>query len=153
MPSKRDIDPVDMPRQILPHLQIIDVVDGGVRFRYRLIGTALVEAYGRDYTGSHVDTMVSGARLDFILQAYRTVCELKAPVFCHNRYLTVRNTDLLATRIYMPLSDDGAEVQFILGALSFTFSDNLHAGMWGSGRLEPAEQIIEPIASGAPKAA
>ena len=53
LPSRRDIDPVEIPPKILPHLQIIDVVDGGARFRYRLIGTATVDAYGEDFTGRY----------------------------------------------------------------------------------------------------
>lgn len=153
MPAKRDIDPVDLPRALLPHLQLIDVVDGGVRFRYRLIGTALVQAYGKDYTGTYADQLVSGERLDFIHQAYRTVVSLKTPVFSHNRYLTVRGPDLIADRVYMPLTDNESEVRYIFGALSFTFGDSEHNGVWGSGRLEPAEQAIEPIDVGAPIAA
>lgn len=145
MPRKGDIDPTEIAPRLLPHLQIIDVIGGGQRFHYRLIGTALVDAYGKDYTGLYVDEMVSGDRLDFILRGYRRVCELRAPVFCHNRYLTVRSTDLFATRVYMPLSEDGGTVQFILGALSFTFGDSMHTGMWGSGKIEPATQYIGTV--------
>lgn len=152
MPRKGDIDPAEIAPRLLPHLQIIDVIDGGQRFHYRLIGTALVDAYGKDYTGLYVDEMVSGDRLDFILRAYRMVCELKAPVFCHNRYLTVRNTDLFATRVYMPLSEDGTTVQFILGALSFAFGDSVHTGVWGSGTIEPATQYIGAIGDFPPAA-
>jgi hypothetical protein len=145
MPLKRDLDPVDVPPKLLPHLQIIEVVDGGRRFRYRLIGTSLVETYGKDYTGTHADELVSGERLRFIHAVYQAVCAIKAPVFSHNCYHTIRHTDLFANRIYMPLSDHGAEVDFILGALSFTFGDGLRAGSWGSGELAAAGQYIEPV--------
>ena len=145
MPLKRDLDPVDIPARLLPHLQIIDVVDGGRRFRYRLIGTSLVESYGKDYTGTHADELVSGERRRFIHSVYQTVCTIKAPVFSHNCYHTVRHTDLFANRIYMPLSHQGYEVGFILGALSFTFADHLHAGCWGSGELEATGQYVEPV--------
>src|ERR1051325_6866611 len=45
MPSRRDIDPVEIEPRLLPNLQITELVDGGARFRYRLAGTAIVEAY------------------------------------------------------------------------------------------------------------
>ena len=37
MPCKRDIDPIEIPRRLLPNLQLIDVIDGGERFRYRFV--------------------------------------------------------------------------------------------------------------------
>lgn len=76
IPLKRD-RPTEILPKILPHLQIIDIFDGGKRFRYWLVGTALAETYGKDYTGSYADEFVSGERLRFIQQAYQTVCTAK----------------------------------------------------------------------------
>jgi hypothetical protein len=53
MPRKCDIDATEIPPRLLPNLQLIDVIDGGARFRYRLVGTASVEAFGDDYTGKY----------------------------------------------------------------------------------------------------
>jgi Virulence factor BrkB/PAS domain len=136
MPLKRDLDPTEIPPRLLPHLQLIDVVGDGARFRYRLIGTSLVDTYGKDYTGSYVDELVSGDRLTFIDQTYRTVCQLKAPVFSHNHYRTIRDTDLIANRMYLPLTNDGIEVHYILGALQFEYADSIHGGVWGLATLE-----------------
>jgi len=45
MPSRRDIDPVDIPR-LLPNILISEIVAGpaGVRYRYRLAGTTVARA-------------------------------------------------------------------------------------------------------------
>ncbi len=145
MPCKRDIDPTEIPRSLLPHLQILDVVDSGARFRYRLIGTALVQAYGRDYTGTYADELVSSERARFIQGVYRAVYERKVPVFSHNRYHTARGRDLIANRLYMPLTHEGSTVDYILGALNFTFGDSVRDGVWGGASLEPTEQYFEPI--------
>jgi len=145
LPCKGDIDPTEIPPAVLPHLQILDVVDDGARFRYRLIGTALVQAYGRDYTGTYADELVSSERARFIQSVYRAVCERKTPVFSHNRYHTARGRDLIANRIYMPLTGDGVAVHYILGALNFTFGDSVHDGVWGGASLEPTEQYFEPV--------
>lgn len=145
MPCKADIDPTEIAALVLPHLQIIEVEGGGARFRYRLVGTASVEAYGRDYTGRYIDEMTSGDRLEFIHEVYRTVGELKVPVFADNRYLTRRGTEMAANRVYMPLTTDGNTVQFILGALQFVFGDAVHDGAWGTAESEPWERYIEPI--------
>src|ERR1700733_2935161 len=94
MPHKSDIDPTDIPPKLLPNLQMIDAIDGGARFRYRLIGTALAEANGKDYTGRYPEELLSGDRLRFVLHIYQTVYQSKAPLFSRNKYHTTRNIDL-----------------------------------------------------------
>src|ERR1700736_619243 len=61
MPQRGDIDPDEL-RPVLSHLQITEVIDGGSRFRYRLVGTAIVEAFGAEFTGRYVDELMSGER-------------------------------------------------------------------------------------------
>src|SRR5277367_3870617 len=99
MPCKRDIDPTEIPPKILPNLQIIDVIEDGARFRYRLIGTRVVEAYGSDYTEKFPDELFPDDRLGLIQNIYRTVCDSKSPLFTHNRYRSAQNIDLFANRI------------------------------------------------------
>jgi hypothetical protein len=94
MPRKRDIDPTEIDPKTLPNLQIIDVIDDGERFRYRLVGTALVEANGKDYTGRYPEELLSTDRANFVLNIYQTVCRLKCPLFSTNRYHTTKNLDL-----------------------------------------------------------
>ncbi|HXC28690.1 MAG TPA: PAS domain-containing protein [Stellaceae bacterium] len=130
MPRKRDIDPIEIPPKILPNLQIIDAIDGGARFRYRLIGTALVEAYGRDFSGRIVDELFPDGRLDFVQSLYRSVCTSKAPIFSRNKYHTPRDVDLFSMRIYMPLSEDGVAVQHILGVMRFEYGAVFDEGLW-----------------------
>ncbi len=50
MPMRADIDPLDL-RGHLGSLVLIDVLPGLADFRMRLIGSKIVEAYGRDSTG------------------------------------------------------------------------------------------------------
>jgi hypothetical protein len=146
MPGRRDIDPTEIPPRILPNLQLIDVLNGGARFRYRLVGTALVDAYGRDFTGAYPDELFPDDRLKFIQGIYQTVCRSKAPLFTHNKYHTPKNVDLLALRVYLPLSDDDTEVHHILGTLRFEYDLGLGCGSWGDGaKIDPSAQYIETI--------
>ena len=147
MPCKRDIDPTEIPPKLLPNLQIIDVIDRGERFRYRLVGTALVEAHGEEFTGKCADELFSDQRLRFMHEMYRAVCTSKAPLFARNKYKARRNIGFVANRIYMPLSDDGVDVHHILGVLRVEFGVHLDSGMWGGARLDPGEQYIEPLAA------
>jgi hypothetical protein len=130
MPGRRDIDPIEVPRKTLPNLQIIDVIDGGTRFRYRLIGTATVEAYGEDFTGRYPDEMFPADLRDFIHRIYGNVCAWKAPLFLSNRYVTAKGFKLASKRIYMPLSDDDTQVHHILGVLRFEYDSSATADRW-----------------------
>src|SRR6185312_534525 len=56
MPSRWDIDPAEIPR-LLRNLMLIDVSHDPIRFRYRLIGSNVVDATGEDRTGRWFDTV------------------------------------------------------------------------------------------------
>jgi hypothetical protein len=49
VPDRRDIDPVDMPRFILPHLALTEIHEDG-RLRVRLVGTEIARQHRRDTT-------------------------------------------------------------------------------------------------------
>lgn len=120
MPRRRDIDPTEIPR-LLPNLQITELIDGGLRIRYRLTGTAIVDAYGADLTGKYFDEVFSGRRLDYVNANYGRVCGEKRPLLVCNPYESARNVGLICTRLIMPLSADGENVNQCLTAMSFHF--------------------------------
>jgi hypothetical protein len=146
MPRRAEIDPTEIPRKVLPNLQIIEVLDGGARFRYRLVGTALVEAYGRDFTGRIADELFPDDRLNFVQSIYRTVCDSKLPFFSRNKYHTPKDLELFSLRIHMPLSDDGMTVSHILGVMRFEYGAQLDSGVWGDkAQLDPEWHYTETI--------
>lgn len=144
MPSRRDIDPIEVP-QFLPHLQLTEVTDCGERFRYRLVGTAIIEAFGTEVTGKYVDELFSGERYRFIYEFYRVVCVTRQPVFSRSLYLGTKDVDLTANRLLLPLSADGVQVNMILGALTFEFASQLRAPVDHKAQIDPAASAIEVI--------
>ena len=56
MPLRSDIDPLELRRH-LGSLVLIDVLPGMTDFRMRLIGTRIVETYGRDSTGKLLSSL------------------------------------------------------------------------------------------------
>jgi hypothetical protein len=95
MPARRDIDPVEMPK-LLPHLVLIDHV--GDRYRFRLVGSELVYAYGRDYTGHYADEFFKGSRAKNIIGVYGIVRDARRPAFMRSRYETTKDINLIANR-------------------------------------------------------
>src|SRR5687768_17493492 len=60
MPARGDLDPTDIPAKLWSALMLLDVVGSGaeVRFRFRLVGTSLAYAFGRDPTGAFIDDVL-----------------------------------------------------------------------------------------------
>lgn len=63
MPARADIDPVELPRFALPNLVLLDIFEGGERFRWRLTGTGVVDRFGRDATGRFGEEVLTGQYL------------------------------------------------------------------------------------------
>jgi len=142
MPERRDIDPVEL-RPILPHLQITEVIEGGTRFRYRLVGTAIVEAFGAEFTGKCVDELVSGERDSFVHSCYRAVCASRRPAFVRSKYVTTKDVDLTANRVLLPLSRDETCIDQILGALTFEFRRPFAAGNGHQAQIDLSQSYVD----------
>lgn len=115
MPSRADMDPVDLPRRLLPHLFLVDVEDAPRRYRYRLVGTELTALMRRELKGQYIDEMPFLFR-KFALPAYAEVMEKRTPV-----YREVNAIEALwrirYKRLLLPLSSDGAHINMIFGAI------------------------------------
>ena len=135
MPRRCDIDPVEL-RHLLPYLQITELVDGGARIRYRLVGTAIVNAYGAELTGKYFDEVFTPERLRFVAGNYRTMCSEKRPLLVCNRYLSARDVELFCFRLVMPLSEDEVTVHQCLSAFRFQYPGQASqwAGEWHLGK-------------------
>jgi hypothetical protein len=144
MPRRSDIEPSEIV-PLLPNLMIIEVLGGGKRQRYRLVGTAIVETFGVEFTGKYLDQVFSGAHLRSHVENYRIIARAKCPLLLSRRYHSPIGGALICHRLVMPLSEDDRAVNQMLVAMSFQ-APNANAGAWRqSGALgdEPHFAIIE----------
>ena len=122
LPGRQNFDPVDVPR-LLPHLLLTDVHGPPYRFRARVVGTAVVEAIGKDFTGAYLDEALpgfadtSGAadRVDVVetgLPSYR--CGLATMPFPLD-FAPIE-------RVYLPFASDGRKVDLILAGMVYLVS-------------------------------
>ena len=117
MPRRADIDPTEIV-PLLPHVFMVDVECDPLRFRYRLIGTAICEFLGRDFTGRTIDAAnYSEAQAAELQKINRAVAESGRPVGCRGAIFYVPGREWMLTEaILLPLSKDGATVDIIVGA-------------------------------------
>jgi len=146
MPQRRDIDPTEIPR-LLPHIQITENV--GARIRYRLAGSAIVEAYGGELKGKFFDEVLSGERLRFVEANHRLVCTEKRPILVSGSYLSKKEIPLVCNRVVMPLSEDGVNVNQCFTVMTFQFPGKASEwfGQWSgnSGNFDFARSHCEII--------
>lgn len=121
------VDPVEMPRNALPSLMLTEVLqdpDRGRRYRYRLVGSAIVERAGRDPTWAHLDEVLPteyGYR-DYILGLYDRVVDAGQALYSRDIYVTVERTaqpELGTRRLMLPLQDGAGAISHVLSVQTF----------------------------------
>ncbi|MGH6892215.1 MAG: PAS domain-containing protein [Dongiaceae bacterium] len=118
LPSRADFSDQDL-RPWFGHLLMVDVVEGPHRFRFRLMGTSLVDAASRELTGKFFDEAdITGYEPD-VLEDYAEVVRTRAP-FCKTRHYnptpgTFMDHWKVYERLLLPLATDGGTIDRVLG--------------------------------------
>jgi len=142
MPRRRDIDPVDIP-SLLPHLMLVERTAEG-RFRYRLAGTAVVQAYGRELTGHFIDEVIPEPRRAIAQRHYTTVFTAARPIFVRNRYTAPNATDFVVSRVMLPLATEaGNGVHLVVIGQTFEYSSAFAQRLGGNPTIDAAFDQIE----------
>jgi hypothetical protein len=128
MPARAEIDPTEIPR-LLPNLLISEYVPEGSagRWRYRLAGTAVATAFGRNPTGRYIEELTKGDYRAFIERIHRMVRDEQRALFCASEYTGPRALEMSAKRLLMPLTTDGSQVDQIITLLVFRLGTGLPA--------------------------
>lgn len=108
-PRPRDIDPGEIKR-LLPYISISDVLHDPFDLRFRLVGTAIVESTGYDFTGRHFRDMPVTTGMEIWIKHYVRVATEKRPFY--GRYRGDLGPELVRYVDHgaFPLSSDGSTV-------------------------------------------
>lgn len=113
-PKRRDFAAEDL-HLWFGNLMVIDVVDGGRDFLYRVYGTDIATAYGHDMTNRYSSDFPAPIG-EFVLSNYREIVTQMRPMFCeHTPPIDI--SVYTWQRLILPLSEDGMTVSQILVAL------------------------------------
>jgi hypothetical protein len=103
MPTRQEMDPIEMGPALLPHLLVSEFVDGGARLRFRLIGSAIAANAGMDATGLCADEVLAGSYLTHIVELHRECWTRSAPVYSESVFRWDAGGHRWTRRLLLPL--------------------------------------------------
>jgi hypothetical protein len=137
MPSRRDLDPLQIPPAYLPDLMLIDVLHEPLRLKYRLIGTHVVAASGKDRTGRFFDDVSFFKEHPAVMQQFEQVAAGGSPLYSLEPFTNfINGTTYEVDRLILPLSGDGERVDMLVAL--FQFKSGAHARRLGPAAAERA---------------
>lgn len=116
-PDKSFLDPLRL-RFLLGSLSLLEVQAKPLRFRYRLVGTDIVERLGFELTGKWVDEHPIPAIRALLLQGSSTICREAKPVYGRLQ-MRVLGQDWTLEAIGVPLFGPDGDVAYIGAGQSF----------------------------------
>jgi hypothetical protein len=116
-PKREEITPAPM-KSALAWIWMIDVVEGGRDFRFRIAGDRVIQFLGRRYAGHHLSEFQD----EPFFQRMRAILEAcvrgKEPVAAGPVRSNLKGKEFLEMEVIaLPLSEDGRNVTGICGAL------------------------------------
>lgn len=119
LPRRGDIAPEQI-RDLLPNIMIVDVERDPMRFRYRLVGTRVVEYNGVEFTGRYLGEIGWPEEQDLI-DSYAFGVNSRQPFFGLLAWELVTGAVGRCEFARLPLSEDGEVVTQILAMEDYDF--------------------------------
>src|SRR5262249_52251927 len=98
----------------LRYLSLARVIEGSDDFEIRIVGDAIVQAYGENFTGRTLSSIAEFVG-DTVVAAYQDVVREGSLIVLHGSFERARNHHFRRELVLMPLGADG-RVEFVLCA-------------------------------------
>jgi hypothetical protein len=119
VPLRAAVDPTDL-RELLPNIVVVEVEQAPMRFRYRLVGTRVVEFNKLDFTGAYLGT-IGWDEEQQLVDAYADTVASRQPL-CGFYTWTLKNGAIGKCEFgIFPLSQDGETVTQVFGIEDYDF--------------------------------
>ncbi len=115
LPARADFDPMRVAH-LLPHVMLLDVEGCPPRFRYRLIGTRMVDSLGADLTGRWLDQAHAKGGTAPQFPSYARVAVEGVPEWRRGKphFSSYIDKCTEMERVFLPLATNGKDVDMIL---------------------------------------
>lgn len=113
MPERADFGPADL-RGHLGWVVLIDVEPAPLRFRYRLIGSEVTQAVGRDSTGRYLDDLYRPEIYETAITSFREILACRRPMRAFGTLRHAEKGYVPFEAIDMPFANGSGEVGLIM---------------------------------------
>lgn len=117
VPPRSAVDPLSIPRHLLPDIGLVEAQPDGERLnlRFRLLGTGHRRATGRDYSGKSFDELYTPQQVLAFETEYRLVLTGGQPRFARRSSLKLDREFIKFQRILAPLLDETGRARHVIG--------------------------------------
>ncbi len=148
LPPRLAIDPIALGPELLPYVALVEAVDDGRRFRFRLVGSQLAENAGLDLTGRYVDEVnPNKSYAAYIADLYTQSMRARGPIYSETRYRSGSGRIGLTRRLICPLSSGGEQIDMFVAAQVFEADNGLGdtpTYTFAEGFAAGAAQVVPP---------
>jgi hypothetical protein len=119
MPARHDLDPVEM-KPWLANLVLVEFIGGDPEnYRVKLEGTNIEAYYVDRRTGHGIEMLTSPTERDLMMAQYGVVLKQARPAFFDAEFVNSSGKLSRQIKLLLPLSEDGALVNMVLGGIYF----------------------------------
>ncbi|SME88965.1 PAS domain-containing protein [Tistlia consotensis] len=120
LPRRAAIDPIEMGGRLLPYVMLVELLESGTRFFYRLVGTDV--AFGVDPTGTVLnDAVPEGGYRKHIVELYCLGAASRNGLYARFGYGTRPlgpHTPTAVSRLFLPIEErDGQPAMMLVGQM------------------------------------
>lgn len=116
-PKREEITPA-LVKNALPWIWMIDTVDGGRDFRFRLAGDRIIQFMGRRYAGSLLSEFIGEPFFQHMRHILVACVEQKRPLMVGPGRSKMKGREYLELEVLaLPLSENSEQVSTIFGAM------------------------------------
>lgn len=116
----RQVDPLTLPKILLPYVMLLDLERQPTRLRIRLAGTYICEKHGGELKGRTTDEFFRPADAELVVEAALTVAKFGIPSLAERHYVGFDGKLWSYVRLIAPLSRDGNGVDSFFKVLDPT---------------------------------
>lgn len=117
-PQKKEINPSQMPHPIMPNLFLYELTPEN-RFRCRLAGSAIRQAFGLEPTGRYLDELVHLTSAVNRTALFRAVLEKELPLVYGGKLAEGGKLWMPFKRLLLPVVDEHDLGRFVFGMVIF----------------------------------
>jgi hypothetical protein len=110
LPRPADLDPVTIPRQVLPNSELVEVLSDPLDFRYRLIGTAIYSISHSSYSGLKLSEIPTQAPPSRMFDFFALACRRAAPLCARLPYIGPDSFVESIRNLLLPFGEDADKV-------------------------------------------